>query len=80
LLPRRLTGVSHLKPQLWRDQLCAEMLEKGVKPENVIGVLGRVSKKMLEAHKHTRLEAKQEALGLVLGNLIAFPGQRSTQR
>ena len=56
------------------------MLENGVKPENVIGVMGRVSEKMLHAHKHKGLEAKQEALALVLGNLIAFPGQRSAQR
>jgi hypothetical protein len=80
LVLRERTGISHLKPGLWRDQLCAEMLEKGVKPENVIGVMGRVSEEMLEAHRHKSLEAKQEALGLVLGNLIAFPSQRSAQR
>ena len=77
---RERTGLRHLRPGLWRDQLCAEMLEKGVKPENVIGVMGRVSGKMIEAHKHKSLEAKQEALGLALGNLIAFPGQGSAQR
>jgi alkylation response protein AidB-like acyl-CoA dehydrogenase len=56
------------------------MLEQGVPAENVIGVLGRVSENMLEAYKHTRLQAKQEALGIARANVIAFPGQRSPQR
>jgi hypothetical protein len=54
------------------------MLEQGVAPENVIGVLGRVSENMLEAYKHTRLRAKQEALGMARANVIAFPGQDLT--
>jgi integrase len=77
---REQTGVRHLRPQLWRDQLCAEMLEQGVQPENVIGVMGRVSEKMLEAYKHTGIRAKQEALGIVRANLIAFPVPGSAQR
>jgi hypothetical protein len=65
---------------VWRNQLCKEMLERGIPPENVIGVMGHVSEKMLEAYKHTTLAAKQEALGSVRSNLIDFPGQRSAQR
>jgi site-specific recombinase XerD len=70
---RERTGIKHLNPQVWRHQLCTEMLEQGVPPENVIGVLGRVSENMLQAYKHTRLRAKQEALGIVRANIIAFP-------
>ncbi|MEA2544131.1 MAG: hypothetical protein QOH35_5497 [Acidobacteriaceae bacterium] len=77
---RERTGINHLNPDTWRHQLCTEMLEQGVPAENVIGVLGRVSENMLEAYKHTRLQAKQEALGIARANVIAFPGQRSPQR
>lgn len=76
---RQRTGIEHLNPQAWRHQLCTEMLEQGVPAENVIGVLGRVSENMLEAHKHTRLRVKQEALGMARANVIAFPGQKSAQ-
>jgi hypothetical protein len=67
------TSASHTEP-------ATEMLDQGVPPENVIGVLGRVSEKMLDAYKHTRLRAKQEALGMARAHIIAFPGQRSVQR
>jgi integrase len=77
---RERTGIKHLNPHTWRHQLCTEMLEQGVPTENVIGVLGRVSENMIEAYKHTRLRAKQEALGMARANVIAFPGQRSAQR
>jgi len=53
-----------------------EMLEQGVPTESVVGVMGRVSEKMLEAYKHTSMAAKQQALGMVRSNLLAFPGQR----
>lgn len=74
---RERTGIKHLNPQVWRDQLCAEMLEQGIPAENVIGVLGRVSENMLDAYKHTNLRAKQEALGIARANIIAFPGHTS---
>ncbi|MGC2656920.1 MAG: tyrosine-type recombinase/integrase [Bryobacteraceae bacterium] len=77
---RERTGINRLNPQVWRHQLCTEMLEQGVPSENLIGVLGRVSENMLEAYKHTSLRAKQEALGMARANIIAFPGQRSVQR
>jgi signal recognition particle GTPase len=65
---------------MWRSQLCKEMLEQGVPTESVIGVMGQVSEKMLEAYKQTTLAAKQQALGIVRANLIAFPGLGSGQR
>jgi integrase len=74
---RERTGIKHLNPQVWRHQLCTEMLEQGIPTENVIGVLGRVSDNMLGAYKHTRLRAKQEALGIARANIIAVPGQTS---
>jgi integrase len=77
---RERTSIKSLNPQVWRHQLCTEMLEQGVPTENVIGVLGRVSENMLAAYKHTTLRAKQEALGMARANIIAFPGQRSAQR
>lgn len=77
---RERTGIKHLNPQVWRHQLCTEMLEQGIPAENVIGVLGRVSENMLEAYKHTGLGAKQEALGMARANIIDFPGQRSAHR
>jgi integrase len=46
---RERTGIKHLNPHTWRNQLCTEMLEQGVPAENVIVVLGRVSENMLEA-------------------------------
>ena len=52
------------------------MLEQCVPTESVVGVMGRVSEKMLEAYKHTSMAAKQQALGMVRSNLLAFPGQR----
>jgi integrase len=76
---RERTGIKSLNPQVWRHQLCTEMLEQGIPAENVIGVLGRVSENMLEAYKHTGLRAKQEALGMARANVITFPGQRSAQ-
>jgi site-specific recombinase XerD len=76
---RERTGIKHINPQVWRHQLCTEMLEQGVPAENVIGVLGRVSENMLEAYKHTGLRAKQETLGMARANIIAFPGQRSAR-
>jgi integrase len=45
---RERTGIKHINPQVWRHQLCTEMLEQGVPTENVIGVLGHVSENMLE--------------------------------
>jgi integrase len=77
---RERTGIKHLSPHTWRHQLCTEMLEQGVPTENVIGVLGRVSQNMLEAYKHTRLRAKQEALGMGRTNISAFSGQTSAPR
>lgn len=77
---RERTGIKHLNPHAWRHQLCTEMLEQGVPAENVIGVLGRVSENMLDAYKHSGLRAKQEALGIARADVIAFPGQRSSQR
>ena len=76
----KAAGCQHLNPQVWRHQLCTELLEQGIPTENVIGVLGRVSENMLEAYKHTGLRAKQEALGMARTNVIAFPGQRSVQK
>jgi site-specific recombinase XerD len=77
---RERTGIKHLNPQVWRHQLCTEMLEQGIPTENVIGVLGRVSENMVEAYKHTGLRAKQEALGMARANIIAFPGKTSACR
>ena len=77
---RERTGIKHLNPHTWRHQLCTEMLEQGVPSENVIGVLGHVSGNMLDAYKHTRLRAKQEALGMARANIIAFPGPISSPR
>jgi hypothetical protein len=51
------------------------MLEQGIPTESVVGVLGHVSENMIDAYKHTTLVAKQQALGVVRSNLIAFPGQ-----
>jgi integrase len=59
---RARTGVKHLRPHAWRHQLCTEMLEQGVPRDNVVGVMGWVSEKMIEAYSHTRLEAKQDAI------------------
>jgi site-specific recombinase XerD len=73
---REATGVTQLNTSVWRNQLCKEMLEQGIPTESVVGVLGHVSEKMLQAYKHTTLAAKQEALRAVRSNLIAFPGQR----
>ena len=41
---RERTGIKHLRPHLWRHQLCTEMLEQGIAPETVRGVMGWVSK------------------------------------
>ena len=41
------------------------MLEQGVPVENVRGVMGWVSDRMVETYSHTRLAAKQEALGVI---------------
>jgi hypothetical protein len=41
------------------------MLEQGIPIEKIVGTLGRVSEKMVEAYKHTRLESKQTALGVL---------------
>jgi hypothetical protein len=73
------TGIKHLTPQVSAPSALHGNVEQGVPTENVIGVLGRVSENMLKAYKHTRLRAKQEALGMVRANVIAFPGQRSAQ-
>jgi hypothetical protein len=73
---REATGVIVLSTSVWRNQLCKEMLEQDVPTDSVVGVLGRVSDKMLKAYKHTILAAKQEALRAVKSNLIAFPGER----
>jgi integrase len=62
---RELTGIKHLRPHAWRHQLCTEMLEQGVPVENVRGVMGWVSDRMVETYSHTRLAAKQEALGVI---------------
>ena len=70
---RERSGIKNLNPQVWRHQLCTEMLEQGVPAENVIGVMGRVSENMIEAYRHTNLRAKQEALGMARANVIAFP-------
>lgn len=59
---RDRTGIKHLRPHLWRHQLCTEMLEQGVPRDNVVAVMGWVSEKMVEAYCHTRLEAKQDAI------------------
>jgi integrase len=62
---RERTGIQHLNSEVWRDQLCTEMLEQGIPTEKIVGTLGRVSEKMVEAYKHTRLESKQAALGVL---------------
>jgi hypothetical protein len=62
---RELTGIKHLRPHAWRHQLCTEMLEQGVPAETVRGIMGWVSDRMVETYSHTRLAAKQEALGVI---------------
>jgi integrase len=76
---RQATGIRHLSSHVWRDQLCKEMLEQGVPTDDIVGVLGHVSQKMIHAYKATSLAAKQEALGIVRPNVIAFPKKRSAQ-
>jgi site-specific recombinase XerD len=76
---REATGIRHLNSNVWRDQLCKEMLEKGVPTDSIVAVLGRVSEKMIHAYKATSLAAKQEALGIVRPNTLAFPSKRSAQ-
>ena len=77
---REATGIRHLNSHVWRDQLCKEMLEQGVPIDNIVGVLGHVSENMIQAYKATSLAAKQEALGIVRPNVIAFPNKRSAQK
>jgi hypothetical protein len=50
------------------------MLDKGIKPEVVEGIMGRVSQKMVDAYRHKQILSKQEALARLRGNMIAFPG------
>jgi integrase len=72
---RERTGIARLQPQLYRNQLCTEMLEKGIKPEVVEGIVGRVSQKMVDAYRHKQILTKQEALAQLRGKMIAFPAQ-----
>jgi hypothetical protein len=62
---RERTGIQHLNSEVWRDQLCTEMLKQGIPIAHIVALLGRVSEKMVEAYKHTRLESKQAALGVL---------------
>jgi integrase len=62
---RERTGIQHLNSEVWRDQLCTEMLKQGIPIAHIVALLGRVSEKMVEAYKHTRLEGKQAALGVL---------------
>jgi integrase len=62
---RERTGIQHLNSEVWRDQLCTEMLKQGIPIAHIVALLGHVSEKMVEAYKHTRLESKQAALGVL---------------
>ncbi len=61
-----------LTPHCFRHHSITKMLEAGVPEQTVMSVAGHVSRQMLEHYSHTRIQAKRQALNvLVHGGRLA---------
>lgn len=55
-----------LTPHCFRHQLITKMLEAGVPEQTVMATAGHVSRQMMEHYSHTRIQAKRDALDLIM--------------
>jgi integrase len=76
---RKVTGVDHINPHVFRHLAVTELLEKGAKEQTVIAVAGWVGRRMIEHYSHPRMEAKADAVGLLEKSGHMAP-DRSTQK
>jgi integrase len=75
-LLREVTGIAHINPHTFRHLAVTELLEQGAPEQTVIAIAGWVGRRMVETYSHTRIEAKQDALGLLSSGGYRRPNKR----
>ena len=67
VLLREVTGVDHINPHTFRHLAVTELLERGAPEQTVIALAGWVGRRMVETYSHTRMEAKADAVEMLMG-------------
>ena len=64
---RKVTGIKHINPHVFRHLAVTELFESGAPEQTVIALAGWVNRAMIETYSHARIEAKADAVKLLAG-------------